>query len=235
MKYWFIGILGLTLLGSVCAAADKPVLKDENERVNYSVGFQIGGDFQRQGVKLNPEILVQGIRDALEQQQPLMTEVEMRSTLVDLKKKIVAEEEQLRKARGEKHRQAGLKFLDENAKKTGVITLPSGLQYQVLKEGKGQKPTLKDTVTVNYRGTKIGGTEFDSSSREGKPATFALNSVIPGWQEALPMMQEGAKWKLFLPPKLAFGDKGPLEDQTVIFEIELLKVEDKQGNEADKP
>lgn len=235
MKHWMLGMLGLTLLGSVCAAAERPILQNDTDRINYSVGFQIGGDFQRQGVELNPELLVQGIRDALEQQQPLMTEAQMRQTLVELKKKIVAEEEQLRKARGEKHRAEGRKFLAENAKQAGVVTLPSGLQYKVLKEGAGRKPTLQDTVSVNYRGTKLDGIEFDSSSREGKPATFALSNVIPGWQEALPMMQEGAKWQLFLPAKLAFGDKGPLEDQTVIFEIELLKIEDKQGNAADKP
>lgn len=230
MKHWMLGMLGLALLGSVCVAEDKPVLKDEKDRVNYSVGFQIGGDFQRQGVELNPELLVQGIRDALEQQQPLISEREMRQTLVDLKKKIVAEEEKLRKARGNKTREEGRKFLAENARKEGIISLPSGLQYKVIKEGAGRQPTLQDTVSVNYRGTKLDGIEFDSSSREGKPATFPLNSVIPGWQEALPMMREGAKWQLFLPAKLAFGDKGPLEDQTVIFEIELLKVENKQGN-----
>jgi FKBP-type peptidyl-prolyl cis-trans isomerase FklB len=224
MKQWIIGIVGLILLCGVCAGEDKPVLKDEKDRINYSVGYQIGGDFQRQGVELNPEMLVQGIRDALGEIQPLMTEEEMRTTLVDLKKKIVTEEEKQRKARVEKFREEGRKFLVENAGKEGVVTLPSGLQYKVLQEGTGKKPTLKDTVTVNYRGTKVDGTDFDSSYKDGKPATFPLSNVIPGWQEALPMMKEGARWKLFLPPKLAFGDKGPLEDQTVVYEIELISV-----------
>jgi FKBP-type peptidyl-prolyl cis-trans isomerase FklB len=225
MKKWIIGILCLTLLGSVCSAEEKPVLKDEKDRVNYSVGFQIGEDFQRQGVKLNPEVLVRGIQDALEKKPLMMTEDEMRNTLVGLKKKIVADEQKQRTARIEKFREEGKKFLAENGRKEEVITLPSGLQYQVIKKGTGRKPTMKDTVTVNYRGMKLGGTEFDSSYKDGKPVTFPLNSVISGWQEALPMMMEGAKWKLFLPPKLAFGDKGPLEDQTVIYEIELLSVQ----------
>lgn len=225
MKRLIVGILGVTLLGGVCAAEDKPILKDEKDRVNYSVGYQVGGDFRRQGVELDPEVLVRGIRDALGGTQPLLTEEEMRRTLVDLKRKIVAEEEKQRKGRVEKFREEGKKFLAENAKKEGVVSLPSGLQYIVLQEGRGRKPTLKDTVTVNYRGTRIDGTEFDSSDRDGEPATFPLGSVIQGWQEALPMMKEGAKWKLFLPPKLAFGDKGPLEDQTLVYEIELLSVQ----------
>jgi len=225
MSKWIIGILGLTLLGSVCSAEDEPVLKDEKDRINYSVGFQIGEDFRRQGVKPNPDILVRGIRDALEKKPLLMTQEEMRKTLVELKKKIMADEQKQRTSRIEKFREEGKTFLAENARKEGVTTLPSGLQYQVLKEGTGRKPTLKDTVTVNYRGTKLSGTEFDSSYKDGKPVTFPLNSVISGWQEALPMMKEGARWKLFLPPKLAFGDKGPLEDQTVIYEIELLSVQ----------
>jgi len=235
MKAWIVGILCFALLGGVFAAEAKAELKDQKSRINYSVGYQIGGDFQRQGVELDPESLVRGIRDALAEKQPLMSEEEMRNTLVQLKKKIVAQESKQRQARLEKSREEGKKFLDENAKKVGVITLPSGLQYQVLQEGKGKQPTLKDTVTVNYRGVKLSGIEFDSSYKEGKPVTFHLDSVIPGWQEALPMMKEGGKWKLFLSPKLAFGNKGPLENQTVIYEIELLKIEGKQGNEADKP
>jgi FKBP-type peptidyl-prolyl cis-trans isomerase FklB len=225
MKKFLTGFLFVLLLYGVSRAEEKPLLTDENGRINYSVGYQIGGDFKRQEVELNSEALVQGIKDSLEETQPLMSEEEMRSTLIDLKKKIVAAEEDIRKTRGEKHRAEGRKFLAENGKKEGVVTLPSGMQYLVLQEGTGRKPTLEDTVTVNYRGTKIDGIEFDSSYKDGKPVTFPLKSVIPGWQEALNMMHAGAKWRIFLPPKLAFGDKGPLEDQTVIYEIELLSVE----------
>lgn len=225
MKHLLILFLSVILLGGVCDAEEKPLLKNENDRINYSVGYQIGGDFKRQEVVLNPAALVKGIEDALAESQTLMTEDEMRSTLIDLKKQIVAAEEDIRKTRGEKHRAEGRKFLVENGKKEGVVTLSSGLQYKVIQAGSGKKPTEQDTVTVNYRGTKIDGIEFDSSFKDGKPVTFPLKKVIPGWQEALTMMPVGAKWKIFLPSKLAFGDKGPLEDQTVIYEIELLSIE----------
>jgi FKBP-type peptidyl-prolyl cis-trans isomerase FklB len=234
MKQWIIGILCVTLLGGVCAAEDTSALKDEKDRINYSVGYQVGGDFKRQGVELNPEALVKGIQDALTGTPTLMTEEEMRGTLVNLKKKIVAMEQKQRMAKVEKSREEGKKFLAENAKKEGIVTLPSGLQYQVLQPGTGRKPTLQDTVTVNYRGTRISGTEFDSSYKNGEPITFPLKSVIPGWQEALPMMMEGAKWKVFLPPNLAFGDKGPLEDQTVIYEIELVSIKKDESKPEQK-
>jgi FKBP-type peptidyl-prolyl cis-trans isomerase FklB len=224
MKQWIIMVLCLMLLHGVCTAGDKAVIQDEKDRVNYSVGYQIGWDFKRQKVEINPEALVRGIQDALAETKPLMTEEEMRSTLVTLKQKIVAEEEEQRQARLEELRAEGQRFLAENATREGVVTLPSGLQYQVIQEGTGKKPTLQDIVTVNYRGTRINGIEVDSSYKDNKPVIFPLNKAIPGWQEALPMMQEGARWKVFLPPDLAFGDKGPLEGQTVIYEIELLSV-----------
>lgn len=225
MKQWIIWLLGVTFLCGGCAGAEKLALEEENHRINYSVGYQIGGDFKRQGLELAPDVLVQGIQDALAENQPLMSEEEMRTTLRDLKRKIVAEEKMQRKARSEKALEEGAKFLAENVNKEGVVTLSSGLQYQVLQEGTGRMPTLQDTVTVHYRGTKLNGIEFDSSYKDGKPATFSMDNVIPGWQEALPMMKEGARWKLFLPPKLAFNDKGPLEDQTLIYEVELLSVQ----------
>lgn len=235
MKSWIIGVLGLTLLSGARAWGEEPVLKGGKDRINYSVGYQIGGDFKRQGVELDPEILVQGIRDALGGTQPLMPAEEMHTTLMDLKRKIVTGEKERRRAREEKLLKEGREFLAENAKKEGIVTMASGLQYQVLQEGSGRKPALQDNVTVNYRGTKIDGTEFDSSSKEGKPATFPLRKVIPGWQEALPMMKEGARWKLFLPPGLAFGDKGPLEAQTVVYEIELMAVQPEKSTQGQAP
>ena len=137
MKQCLIGFLIAVLLYGVSRAEEKPLLTDENDRVNYSVGYQIGGDFKRQEVELNPEALVRGIQDAISETQPLMSEEEMRSTLINLKKKIVAAEATKQKARVEKFREEGQKFLAENTKKAGVVTLPSGLQYQVLQEGTG--------------------------------------------------------------------------------------------------
>jgi len=130
----------------------------------------------------------------------------------------------------EKQKQRGEAFLAENKKKEGVKTLPSGLQYKVVKAGSGKKPKLDDTVTVQYRGTLIDGTEFDSSFRRGQPATFPVSGVIPGWTEALPLMEEGAKWQLFIPPKLAYGERGAGgligPNATLIFEVELISIQE---------
>ncbi|KAF0221562.1 MAG: FKBP-type peptidyl-prolyl cis-trans isomerase [Geobacteraceae bacterium] len=226
MKHVTMTLLGLCLCSGVCLAEKVPgmELKTDKDRTNYSVGYQIGGDFKRQGMELNPEALVQGVRDALAEGKPLMTPEEMRNTLVKLKKKIVAEQEEQRRQAVEKYRGEGREFLQANSRKEGVITLPSGLQYKVLKEGTGKKPTLNDTITVHYRGTQIDGKEFDSSHRDGKPATIPLDTVISGWKEALPLMKEGARWQLFIPADLAFGERGPLADRTVIYEIELIAI-----------
>lgn len=222
-----MAFLGLCLFAGVCRAekGSGMELKTDKDRTNYSVGYQIGGDFKRQGVELSPDALVQGVRDALAEGKPLMSPEEMRNTLVKLEKKIDADDQKSRQQETvEKYGGEGREFLAGNAKKEGVVTLPSGLQYKVLKEGTGKRPTLADTVTVHYRGTLVDGTEFNSSPREGKPAIIPLANVIPGWKEALPLMKEGAKWQLFIPADLAFGERGPLADRAVIYEIELLGV-----------
>jgi FKBP-type peptidyl-prolyl cis-trans isomerase FklB len=228
MKYPTIAIIGLALAGSVCAAGEKPEFADENNRINYSLGYQIGGDLKRQQVEVNDDILLRGIKDAMTGAEPLLGQDEMRKTLVELKRKVVALQAQERVAAQQKNLQAGEEFLIENARRDGVVSLPSGLQYRVLEPGSGKQPAAKDTVTVHYRGTLIDGTEFDSSYSRNKPATFRADRVIKGWQEALQLMQEGARWELFIPAKLAYGDKGAGKIQpnsTLIFEVQLIKVE----------
>ena len=224
----FAAVIAVCFSG-VCLAGEKTELKDENDRVSYSVGYQIGGDFKRQGVELNPEKLVKGIQDARSGAEPLMTRQEMHQALVDLKKKIMAEERKRRKEEAEKIRKDGEAFLAANGKKKGVVTLPSGLQYKVIVEGSGKSPKATDEVTVHYRGTLIDGTEFDSSYQRGKPSTFRADSVIAGWKEAIPMMKEGAKWELFLPADLAYGERGALPNippnSALIFDVEMI-----QGN-----
>jgi FKBP-type peptidyl-prolyl cis-trans isomerase FklB len=174
---------------------------------------------------MQPETVIRGIQDALSGAEPLMTPEEMRTTMGELGKRIAdqrAREKQLAKTRVEKE---NVEFLAANAKKEGVVTTPSGLQYKVIEPGTGRTPKLTDTVTVNYRGTLIDGKEFDSSSRgEGKPVTFPVNGVIRGWTEALQLMKEGAKWELFIPPDLGYGERGPLADRTLVFEVELISV-----------
>ena len=226
-----VAIVGASLIMNVCAADETRTLAGEGDRISYSLGYQMGGDFKRQGVEVNREALIQGIRDAQSRAEPLMKPEEMQSTLVELKQRIVAANQtelqrkmEERKQQSLRIRNEGSEFLVANAKQEGVKTTESGLQYQVLREGSGKTPKATDTVTVNYRGTLIDGTEFDSSYRQDKPASFRVEEVIAGWREALQMMQEGDKWRLFIPSNLAYGERGPLADRVLVFEVELLTV-----------
>lgn len=224
-RWSFLTAIILLLAASISQAGDKPQLQDEKDKINYSVGYQIGGDFNRQGVAVNPEALVQGVRDALKGADPLMPREEINKTLLELKKKIVDQDMAQKKGLAEQYRGEGRDFLAANTKKEGIVTLPSGLQYKVRQEGKGKSPKLNDTVTVHYRGKLIDGAEFGSSYRDNKPATFVLSNTIPAWREALPLMKEGAEWQLFIPADLAFGERGPLADRTIIYEINLLSID----------
>jgi FKBP-type peptidyl-prolyl cis-trans isomerase FklB len=229
MKVIFRAMLLVAFLSVVCLAGETPALKDGKEKISYSVGYQIGGDFKRQGVELDTDLLVKGIRDAAGGAEPRVPPQEMRKTLVDLKRKVEADERRRRREQAGKHRAEGEAFLAANGKKEWVVTLPSGLQYKVLAAGKGKSPNPTDNVTVHYRGTLVDGTEFDSSYKRNAPATFGADRVIAGWKEALPMMKEGAKWQLFVPSKLAYGEQGSGSkippDSTLVFEIELISVQ----------
>lgn len=227
MKQLTFIVISLTLLFSICSAGEKLDLKDKKMKLSYSVGYQVGGDFLSQGMHINPDMLLKGVTDAMEGNRPMMTNEEMRATLIYLQNKVVATREKKIREQSDRNLKEGLAFLDENRKKEGVITLPSGLQYKIIAEGSGNQPKDTDTVTVNYLGTLVDGTEFDSSYRRGKPATFRADHVIAGWKEALQLMKEGARWQLFIPPDLAYGKGsagsiGP--NSTLIFEIELISV-----------
>ena len=224
MKNMILGLITVTLLTGVAFANEPGLLKDEKEKLSYSYGFQIGESLKHNEVTVNQKVLMQGLQDALSGTQPLMNQEEMRDTLQKLQDKIRAVKYAERKKTAEGYRGEGRKFLSENAKKEGVVTLPSGLQYKVVKEGTGKAPGPHDSVTVNYRGTLIDGQEFDSSYRKGKPATFRVDGVIAGWTEALQLMKEGAKWQLFIPADLAYGERGALADRTLIFDVELISV-----------
>jgi FKBP-type peptidyl-prolyl cis-trans isomerase FklB len=229
MKQILIAILSVTLLFGICRAGDKLDMTDERVKLSYSVGYQVGGDFKRQGLDINPEMLLKGVQDSLLGKEPLMTPQEMRSTLAEVQKTVAAAQNQKNKAQVEKNLAEGRVFLAENAKKAGVKTLPSGLQYKVIKEGFGAMPIATDTVTVHYRGTLIDGTEFDTSYSRGKPATFRVDGVIAGWTEALQLMKEGDKWQVFIPPNLAYGEKGAgtkiPPNSPLIFDVELISVQ----------
>jgi len=230
MKRLLFIVLTILVLAAQVLAQGDPALKDDKEKISYSVGVEIGTTLKKQGIDVAPDVLTRGVRDALTGAKTLMTEEEMIETLTNFKKEFVAKKQELAKQLAEKNKKEGEVFLAENEKKEGVKTLPSGLQYKVIKPGSGKKPKAEDLVTVHYRGTLIGGAEFDSSYRRGKPATFPANRVIPGWTEVLQLMEEGAKWEVFIPSKLAYGEQGAGNDigpnATLIFEIELVSVQD---------
>ena len=224
IKYMILPALIINLSVGVSFAAETVILKEDNERLNYSYGFQFAETLKRDGVEINEETLLKGIQDALSGVEPQLTQEEMDSTVKEFQKQKQLAKLRERRIKKDLTRKEGKEFLAANGKKPGVVTLPSGLQYKVIKEGTGRSPGPHDEVTVNYRGTLIKGNEFDSSYRKGKPATFRVDRVIKGWTEALQLMKEGAKWQLFIPPELAYGKRGPLEDQTLIFDVELISV-----------
>jgi FKBP-type peptidyl-prolyl cis-trans isomerase FklB len=229
MKRALIGLLVTFALATQVLAQGDPELKDRKDKISYSVGVEIGTTLKKQGIDVSADLLTRGIRDALSEAKTLMTEEEMVNTLTDFRKEFMAKKEELNRQLAEKNKKEEEAFLAENQKKEGVKTLPSGLQYKVIKPGTGRTPKAEDMVTVQYRGTLIGGKEFDSSYSRGKPATFLVNRVIPGWTEVLQLMQEGAKWEVVIPSQLAYGEHGAGTDigpnSALIFEIELISVQ----------
>lgn len=224
MKLKLIVALCIVFFVTQVSAEEKLMLKDQKDKVSYSIGVNIGKNLKKQSIDVNTDAFARGLKDALSGSDTLMTEQEINETMTAFQKEMMARQAERLKKLGEKNEKEGEAFLAENKKKEGVITLPSGLQYKVIKEGTGETPTLNDTVTIQYRGTLIDGTEFDSS--HGQPATFRVNGVIPGLSEALQLMKTGSKWQLFIPSKLAYGNRevgrdiGP--NTTLVFEVELL-------------
>jgi FKBP-type peptidyl-prolyl cis-trans isomerase FklB len=232
MKLQWIVVLGIMVLASQVGGKENLVLKSQKDKISYVIGMDMGSNFKKQSIDIDPDILVRGIKDGLSGGKSLLTAQEVLEITTAFQKEMMAKQEELNKKLGEKNKKEGEVFLAENKKKEGVKTLPSGLQYKVIKAGTGKKPKLTDTVTTNYRGTLIDGTEFDSSYRRGQAASFPVNGVIPGWTEALQLMEEGAKWQLFVPPNLAYGDRGAGRqigpNATLIFEVELISIQQKK-------
>jgi FKBP-type peptidyl-prolyl cis-trans isomerase FklB len=201
-------------------AAETLKLETDQQRASYALGMNIANDLKRKGLQLDAKALAQGLLDAA------------MGALNALQERMMKEDAEKSRTIAEKNKKEGEEFLAQNKGKEGVVTLPSGLQYKILKEGTGKTPEATSTVVTNYRGTLIDGTEFDSSYSRGQPATFAVNAVIRGWTEALLMMKEGSKWQLFVPAELGYGEHprpggkiGP--DAVLIFEVELLEVKGK--------
>ncbi|PYY13801.1 MAG: hypothetical protein DMG61_12035 [Acidobacteria bacterium] len=216
------------------APAAKPkavALTTQQDKVSYAIGMNMAKTLQRQAVDVEPDVLVKGLKDVLTGNKPLLSDDEAMATLTALQNDMRAKQQQKSQQLGVSNKKEGEDFLAANKGKEGVVTLPSGLQYKILKEGSGPKPSAADSVVCNYRGTLINGTEFDSSYKRGEPATFAVNGVIKGWTEALQLMPVGSKWQLFVPPDLAYGQRGAGADigpnTTLIFEVELLSIKGK--------
>lgn len=221
MKKIVIAALSLGFLISPLQAEDKLELKTEKDKVSYGYGVNYAKFLKLHGLEIDLDIFARAVRDVLAGKEPLLTEQQMRESLT-------AYAREAKTRQDEKNLKDGEAFLAANAKKPGVITLPSGLQYKVLKEGAGPMPKETDSVTANFRGTLLDGTEFDSSYKRGQPASFGIAGLIPAWKEALPKMMVGSKWELYVPAKLAYGERGAGgvigANATLIFEIELLGI-----------
>jgi FKBP-type peptidyl-prolyl cis-trans isomerase len=225
---------------SAPAAAAASNLKDDKDKLSYSLGVDIARTLQRLDVDLNQQALTQGLSDTLAKRSPALSDQEIQQTLQNFQKQLIqkqqaamAKKQTEMKDLAEKNKAEGKKFLDENAKKPGVKTLPDGLQYKVEKEGTGPKPKETDVVETNYRGTLTNGQEFDSSEKNGGPVSFPVNGVIKGWTEALKLMSVGSKWKLYIPSELAYGDEGAGDTiqpgSTLVFDVELLGIKKEAG------
>lgn len=223
-----MAMCAVVALSGTSFAADAPELKSDKEKLSYSIGMDIGGNLKRGSLEVDPDVLAKGLKDSYGGGKTLLTEDEARQAIQAFQKQMMEKQAEAMKKQAEKNKADGEKFLAENAKKEGVKTLPSGLQYREIAPGTGKSPKATDNVTVHYKGTVIDGTEFDSSYKRGKPATFQVSGVIAGWTEALQLMKEGAKWQLFIPPKLAYGERGAGgtigPNATLIFDVELIAV-----------
>jgi len=209
-------------------------LKTDRQKFSYTAGYQIGQNLNRQNLELDAKAFTEGAQDAIANKPSRLKPEEMQAAVQGQQKKDMEKRETVAK----KNLEAGQAFLEANKKKAGVVTLPSGLQYKIITEGKGKQPKSTDSVVAHYRGMLINGTEFDSSYQRNEPATFPVGGVIKGWQEVLPLMKEGSKWQVFIPADLAYGPRGASAavgpNEALIFDIELLSVESKTNESRPK-
>jgi FKBP-type peptidyl-prolyl cis-trans isomerase FklB len=227
-KRWTMA-LGMTVLAGVAAAQEAtPPLGSPKDKLSYALGIDLGKQFKKTAVDVDPAVFARGLKDALSGGPALLTDEEVRAAVAGLREELRSRQVAAVRTRAEGNKKEGEAFLAANATKEGVVTLPSGLQYKVLKAGDGRKPTEADTVEVHYRGTLLDGTEFDSSYKRGQPQSMAVKGLVKGWIEALPLMPVGSKWQLFVPPPLAYGERGAGRNigpnATLVFEIELVAI-----------
>ena len=230
MAHWkWILAAAIVLLPSFAGTAqDAPELKTDKDKFSYALGMNFGENFRKQGLELDPAVFAKAFAESFNGGKTAITDQEMQALLKAAAQEIQKRQAAQQAAKGEAAQKEGEAFLAANKSKEGVVTLPSGLQYKILKAGTGEKPTLDDTVVCNYKGTLINGTEFDASEKHGGPLTFPVKGVIAGWTEALQLMPVGSKWQLFVPSNLAYGAQGPGDigpNATLIFEVELVSIQ----------
>jgi FKBP-type peptidyl-prolyl cis-trans isomerase len=224
---------------SAATAAKKPApltLTTQKDKVSYAIGMNIGESMKKDSLDINTDILARGMKDAMSGAKPLLTDEQAKQVMTELRTEVTQRKAMQAKQISDANKQAGQQFLAANKSKPGVVALPSGLQYKIVKEGTGPKPTATDTVVCNYRGTLINGTEFDSSYKGGQPATFPVDKVIKGWTEVLQLMPVGSKWEVYVPSDMAYGERSPGPEigpnSMLIFEIDLLSIRDKNAAPA---
>lgn len=233
--FYGIAIVALCIVGWAYAADEKPaeaaapVDMSEIQKVSYSIGVQMGHSLKKAKADIDRALFMQGVADILDGKETRMSDADMKQVMMNFQQTMIARRQEEQKQQMEGNKEEQKKFLDENAKKEGVKTLPSGLQYKIIKSGTGKTPTNTDRVKATYRGTFIDGTEFDGTDKNGgEPREFSVGGVIPGWTEALQLMKEGDKWQLFIPSDLAYKDTGRPPSippaKMLIFEIELVEV-----------
>ncbi len=232
-KLQFIVTALLALVFFTACTPEEPktelTLTTAKERISYTIGVNIGQDFSSQKMDIDADVLITGLKDAMAGKEPRLTEEEMATEIQTFQQEMQAKMEAEMQATTEDNLKAGEAFLAENAKQEGVVVTESGLQYKVIEPGAGDSPQPDDVATVHYRGTLVDGTQFDSSIDRGQPASFPVGGVIPGWTEALQLMKPGAKWQLFIPSNLAYGERGAGQNigpnSVLIFDVELISVE----------
>ncbi|CEG56267.1 FKBP-type peptidyl-prolyl cis-trans isomerase N-terminal domain-containing protein [Legionella fallonii] len=220
-------VMGLAM-STAMAATDATSLTTDKDKLSYSIGADLGKNFKTQGIDINPEVLAKGMQDGMSGAQLILTEQQMKDVLNKFQKDLMAKRSAEFNKKADENKTKGEAFLKENKAKPGIVSLPSGLQYKIIESGNGSKPGKTDTVTVEYTGRLIDGTVFDSTEKTGKPATFQVSQVIPGWTEALQLMPAGSTWEIYVPSGLAYGPRsvgGPIgPNETLIFKIHLISV-----------
>ncbi|RAP38373.1 hypothetical protein B1207_00335 [Legionella quinlivanii] len=228
MKMKLVAAATMSLAMSTAIAASDVTLSTDMDKLSYSIGADLGKNFKKQGIEVNPAAMAKGLQDGMAGSQLMLTDDQMKEVLNKFQKDLMSKRNAEFSKKSEENKSKGEAFLSQNKTKEGVVSLPSGLQYKIIETGSGAKPAKDDTVTVEYTGKTIDGQVFDSTDKSGKPATFKVSQVIPGWTEALQLMPAGSTWEIYIPSALAYGPRsvgGPIgPNETLIFKIHLISV-----------